>query len=107
MRWAAIMGIDELLAKLQREAVTPVTPQHTDGVTAEALPILACTLVTPVTPKNSNAGERAAFYRWLIHFADRNPLEVAFSPPARHGEVLADYPDALAAQPIEPAHPAS
>jgi len=41
-------------------------------------------------------------WRWLIHFSDRNPLEVAFSPEATHGEVLDCYPDALAAEPIEP-----
>ncbi len=53
------MGLDALLAKLQREAVTPVTPSIPLGVTAKALPLLAVPLVTPVTPKNSNAGEKA------------------------------------------------
>ena len=43
-------------------------------------------------------------YRWLIHFADRNPLEVAFSPALSHAEVLASYPDALAAEPFEEDH---
>ena len=37
--------------------------------------------------------------RWRIHFADRNPVEVAFSPAATHAEALASYPDALAAEP--------
>ncbi len=32
MSWAAIMGLDELLAKLQREAGTPGTPEYTGGV---------------------------------------------------------------------------
>lgn len=40
-------------------------------------------------------------WRWLIHFADRNPLEVAFSPEASHAEALEAYPDALAAEPLE------
>ncbi len=39
---------------------------------------------------------------WLIHFADRNPLEVAFSPAATHAEVLAWYEDAVAAEPVAP-----
>ena len=39
--------------------------------------------------------------RWLLHFSDRKPLTVEFSPPATHGEVLASYPSALAAEPIE------
>ena len=40
--------------------------------------------------------------RWLLHFADREPLTVAFSPPSTHAAVLDVYPDALAAEPIEP-----
>ncbi len=37
---------------------------------------------------------------WLIHFADRDPLESWFSPAVTHGEVLAAHPAALAAEPI-------
>lgn len=48
------MGLDALLAKLQREAVTPVTPSISLGVTAEALPLLAVPLVTPVTPQDDH-----------------------------------------------------
>ncbi len=44
----------------------------------------------------------AVSWRWLIHFSNRGPLEAAFSPEATHGEVLAIYRDALAAEPIEP-----
>lgn len=40
--------------------------------------------------------------RWLLHFPNRNPLTVAFSPAAIHADVLASYPSALAAEPIEP-----
>ncbi len=40
-------------------------------------------------------------YRWMVHFADRDPLEVAFSPEASHGDVLAFYPAALAAEPAD------
>ena len=94
------MGLDALLARLQREAVTPVTPSISQGVTAKALPLLAVPLVTPVTPKNSNGRGKAAYWRWRIHFADRNPLEVAFSPEATHAEVLDFYPSALAAEPV-------
>ncbi|MCM8621613.1 MAG: hypothetical protein NFW16_07690 [Candidatus Accumulibacter sp.] len=39
--------------------------------------------------------------RWLLHFADREPLTVTFSPPSTHAAVLDAYPDALAAEPIE------
>lgn len=61
-------------------------------------------------PKTSTQGAEVAevaevatpHYRWLIHFADRKPLTVAFSPAATHAAVLDVYPDALAAEPIEP-----
>ncbi|MEF8712872.1 MAG: hypothetical protein V5B39_04740 [Accumulibacter sp.] len=59
MSWAAIMGLDELLAKLQREAGTPGTPEYTGGVPVKALPLLGCTLGTPGTPQNNNDGEKA------------------------------------------------
>ena len=39
--------------------------------------------------------------RWLLHFSDRKPLTMAFSPPTTHTKVLASYPSALAAEPIE------
>lgn len=38
--------------------------------------------------------------RWLIHFLDRGPLEVWFSPAADHAEVMVSYPDAVAAEPV-------
>jgi len=37
---------------------------------------------------------------WLIHFTDREPLEVWFAPAADHAEVLAAYRDAVAAEPV-------
>jgi hypothetical protein len=37
---------------------------------------------------------------WLLHFTDRPP-DCGLSPSATHAEVLASYPDALAAEPIE------
>ena len=37
---------------------------------------------------------------WLVYFADREPAEMCFSPPACHATVLADYRDAIAASPI-------
>jgi hypothetical protein len=39
---------------------------------------------------------------WLLHFPDREPLTVAFTPAASHTEALASYPSALAAEPMDP-----
>jgi hypothetical protein len=38
--------------------------------------------------------------RWLLHFLDREPLEVHFAPAADHDEALAAYRDAVAAEPL-------
>lgn len=51
---------------------------------------------------NSSISSEITSWRWLFHFADRNPLEVTFSSVATHTEVLDTYPSALAAEPIEP-----
>ena len=37
---------------------------------------------------------------WMIHFADRDPLELYVSPALSHAEVLAAHPDAVAAEPV-------
>ena len=42
----------------------------------------------------------APCWKWLIHFTDRNPLTVGFSPALNQGEVLALYPEAVVAEPV-------
>ncbi len=50
-----------------------------------------------------DAGETAtAFLCWLIHYPDRDPLEVACCSDATDAEILASYPDAIAAEPFKP-----
>ncbi len=39
---------------------------------------------------------------WLIHYPDRDPLEVSCTPPATNAEILEQHPDALAAEPLTP-----
>lgn len=45
------------------------------------------------------ANDNLRAFAWAIHYADRDPVIVSFSPEATHGEVLAAYPDAVAAEP--------
>lgn len=40
--------------------------------------------------------------RWLLHFVDRDPVEVWFSPAAEYAEAMVWYPDAVAAEPFQP-----
>ncbi len=39
---------------------------------------------------------------WLIHYPDRDPLEVACCPEATHADILGRHPDAVAAEPFTP-----
>lgn len=39
--------------------------------------------------------------RWLVHFADRESIEVTFAPAADLAWVLQDYGDAIAAEPAQ------
>ncbi len=39
---------------------------------------------------------------WLIHYPDRDPLEVTCCPEATHADILERYPDAIAAEPFTP-----
>ena len=50
------------------------------------------------TPTNTAPPIRAT--RWLVHFLDREPVEVHFAPAADHDEALAAYRDAVAAEPL-------
>ncbi len=100
------MALEALIARLRGDAATPATPAINEGLQGKPALILGCTPETPATPQKSNTRSfpsvAGVSWRWLIHFPDRNPLEVAFSPEASHAEVLDCYPDALAAEPIEP-----
>lgn len=49
--------------------------------------------------------DTAISFAWLIHFTDREPLTVSFSPEVTQAEALASYPDAVAAEPIAPPLP--
>lgn len=44
--------------------------------------------------------------RWLLHFTDHDPVDVTFSPPASHAEVLVHSPGAIAAEPLPEVAPA-
>ena len=76
-------------------------------VTAQPAPIEACTHETSLTPKTIKsevgAGDTATASRWwLIHYPDRDPVEVACCPEATHAEILERHPDAVAAEPFTP-----
>ena len=54
-------------------------------------------------PAKVGAGDTVAASRWwLIHYPDRDPVEVACCPEATHAEILERHPDAVAAEPFTP-----
>ena len=54
-------------------------------------------------PAKVGAGDTATASRWwLIHYPDRDPVEMSCSPPATCVEIMASYPAASAAEPFEP-----
>ena len=106
------MGLDDLLAKLERAAGTAGTADVPADVPANPLQTLAGTAGTAGTAEKdkgeadssetlpTDAAPLIRATRWLIHFLDREPLEVWFAPAADHAEALAGYPDAVAAEPL-------
>ncbi|MDA8093175.1 MAG: hypothetical protein M0T84_04555 [Betaproteobacteria bacterium] len=57
----------------------------------------------PAPPEKIGATHTATVSDWwLIHFADREPLEACYCPPATYADVLVWHPDAVAAEPFTP-----
>ena len=106
------MGLDDLLARLERTAGTAGTADVPADVPANPLQTLAGTAGTAGTAEKdkgeadssetlpTDAAPLIRATRWLIHFLDREPLEVWFAPAADHAEALVGYPDAVAAEPL-------
>jgi hypothetical protein len=50
-----------------------------------------------------DAGNMAPGSRWwVLHYPDRDPVEVSCTPAATHAEILERHPDAIAAEPVIP-----
>ncbi|WBL65013.1 hypothetical protein [Thauera sp. WB-2] len=106
------MGLDDLLARLERAAGTAGTADVPADVPANPLQTLAGTAGTAGTAEKGKGGVDSSetlpsdtappirATRWLLHYADREPLEVWFAPAADHDEALVRYPDAVAAEPL-------
>jgi len=79
------------------------------GYTARAASVASVASVAVANPSQgqtaplpeADAGEARSVW-WRIHFANREPLEVAYTPPTTRGEVLAAWPDATKVEPFDP-----
>ncbi|MBN8464147.1 MAG: hypothetical protein J0M01_15260 [Dechloromonas sp.] len=51
-------------------------------------------------PESASTAASATARNWLIHYADRDPLQVVCVPEATHAQIMAWYPEAIAAEPF-------
>ena len=83
----------------------PATPATEGGNEPLSVARIATVAVAnPAEPKPAKpcqAGAAVTASRWwLIHYANRDPLEAACCPEATHADILERHPDAVAAEPF-------
>lgn len=66
----------------------------------QATTVARIATVAVANPTDGKTADAVTSWGWLLHFADREPLEVYCNPDATHAGILERYPDALAAEPI-------
>lgn len=80
---------------------TPATVATVEGEKARTVASVAT--VSVATPQKT---QTATAYRWwLLHFSDRELVQVACFPDVSHAEILERHPEAVAAEPINQATP--
>ena len=86
-------------------AIPAIFATQPKGNAATVARIATVAVANPKEEKTAPSETLARHWKWIIHFTDREPLTSTFSPEATHAEVLAQFPDAVAAEPV--AHPAA
>lgn len=112
-RFTEVAEVSDVTVEIK--TATLETPHDTTEVTAQPASTEACTHETPVTPETikckdsvtegnpCGTGDTATVSRWwLIHYPDRDPVEVTCCPEATHADILERHPDAIAAEPFTP-----
>lgn len=89
-------------------AIPAISATQPKGEAATVARIATVAVANPISEKTAppakvGAGDTATASRWwLIHYPDRDPLEVACCPEATHADILERHPDAVAAEPFTP-----
>ena len=89
-------------------AIPAISATQPRGETGTVARIATVAVANPeerkaATPAKVDTGDTATASRWwLIHYPDRDPVEVACCPEATHAEILEQRPDAVAAEPFTP-----
>lgn len=96
-----------LSALIRKRSTAPVAtairaiPAIPEGVTVGTVARIATIAVAnPTEGKAANKANDTRHYRWLIHFPERDPVHTCCLPEPTHAEVMAMYPDAIAAEPM-------
>jgi hypothetical protein len=88
-------------------AIPAISATQPTGEAATVARIATLAVANPKEEKTAplpkvGAGDTATASRWwLLHFSDRESLAVLFVPAVNHAAVLASYPDAVAAEPLD------
>ncbi len=88
-------------ATVRFATATPATVATLEGEKVRTVASVATVSVANPTETKTALASRW----WLVHYPDREPVEVACFPPATHAEILERHPDAIAAEPINQAAP--
>ncbi len=97
-------------------AIPAISATQTKGTAATVARIATVAVANPKEEKTAppehvgvtggnpcETGDTATASRWwLIHYPDRDPVEVACCPEATHADILERHPDAVAAEPFTP-----
>lgn len=89
-------------------AIPAISATQPKGKAATVARIATVAIANPKEEKTAplakvGAGDTATVSRWwLIHYPDRDPVEMACCPEASHAEILERHPDAVAAEPFTP-----
>lgn len=83
-----------------RKAATAIPAISATQHNERAVTVARIATVAVANPTDAKTADAVTSWGWLLHFADREPLEVYCNPDATHAEILERYSDALAAEPI-------
>lgn len=89
-------------------AIPAISATQPKGVAGTVARIATVAVANPkkekaASPAKVGASDTATASRWwLIHFTDRDSLEVVCCPEATHADILESHPDAVAAEPFTP-----
>ena len=93
-------------------AIPATQPEREAATVARIATVAVANPKEEKTTEKLGAGETAATAEdclavaasrwWLIHYPDRDPVEVSCTPDATHADILAWHPDAVAAEPFTP-----